>query len=98
MDLPPYSRHELVAEAVDRKDVPRLGGLRLDLLAQLHHEVVDRAIGRVGFDAPDAAQDIVARNRLTLALVQQLEQLDLVERELLALAAAPSCVGARERV
>jgi hypothetical protein len=87
--------HELVARAVDREDVAGCGRLRLDLLAQLDHEVVDGAVGRVGLDAPDALQDVVARDGLALALVEQLEQLDLVERELLDAARRVSGCGRR---
>src|SRR5690349_11128993 len=84
------SRHELVAVAVDREDVARFFVReRLDLLAQLYDEVVDAAvIGLHGLGSPHPIQDLVARDRRALALVQQLEQLRLVEgnRDRLAVA------------
>src|SRR5690606_27870363 len=87
---PPHtsSTHELVAEAVDREDVPRLLGPRLHLLAQLHDEVVDGAVVRGRLDAPHLVEELVAAHRLAGALVQELEELHLVERELRLAAAA----------
>lgn len=80
----PYAlRHQLVPEAVDRQDVLRLVGELFDLLAELDDEVVDGAVGGVGFDAPDLVQDLLSAHGLAHALVQEPEELDLVERELL---------------
>src|SRR4051812_10313093 len=70
---------QLVPGAVDRDDVSWFGGVLFDLLAQLDHEVVDAAGGRVAGDAPDLVQDLVARDRLAGALVEEADQLDLVE-------------------
>src|SRR5579871_3379803 len=74
------SGDQLVAGAVDGDDVARLGGVLLDLLAQLHHEVVDAAGGGVARDAPDLLQDLLARDGLARPLPQEAQELDLVER------------------
>ena len=55
------SRHQLVAGAVDREDVARLGGVLLDLLAQLDDEVVDGAGGRRGPGTPQIFSRISSR-------------------------------------
>ena len=47
----------------------RLVVVLLDLLAQLDDEVVDGAVGRVGLDAPDLVEDLVAGDGLVGALV-----------------------------
>src|SRR4051812_5757693 len=54
--------NELVARAIDRDDVLGFGGVLLDLLAQLHDEVVDAAGRRVARDAPDLLEELLARD------------------------------------
>src|SRR6185436_13107483 len=75
------SYHQLVAGPVDRDDVARLGRVFLDLLAQLHHEVVDAACARVARHAPDLLEDLLTRDRLSGPFPEQAQELDLVERE-----------------
>src|SRR3954451_19597021 len=55
---------ELVSHAPDRQDVGRVGGVRLDLLAQPPH--MYRHGGFVGdvFGAPDTVEQLVAREDL----------------------------------
>src|SRR4051812_3326889 len=74
-------RGQLVAIAVNGEDVRRLVGMRLDLLPQLHDEVVDGAVRRCRLEAPDLLEDLVAAHRLTDALHEEPQELDLVERE-----------------
>src|SRR5689334_18512563 len=80
-------RHELVAEAVDREDVPRALLVLLELAAQLDDEVVDGAAGRRSLDAPHLLEQLVARDGLVGLLAQELQHLELVERQPLAGAA-----------
>src|SRR4051812_49193143 len=88
-------RDELVAEAVDREDVPRVLLVLFELAAQLHDEVVDGARGRRCLDAPDLLEQLVARDGLLGALAQELQDLELVERQALAGAALGHDVLAR---
>src|SRR5688500_17023353 len=53
------SHDELVPKPVHRENMLRLLRLLLDLPAELHDEVVDRAIRGVGFEAPDFVEELV---------------------------------------
>src|SRR6185437_16541743 len=75
------SGHQLVAGAVDGHDVARLGGVLFDLLAQLHHEVVDAAGAGVPRHAPDLLQDLLAGDRLARPFPEEAQELHLVKRQ-----------------
>jgi len=56
------SRNKLVAHAVNRPEVYRIGWVLLQLLPQFQNVVVDGARGRIILVAPDFIQQFVARN------------------------------------
>src|SRR2546426_8100876 len=85
---------ELVAGAVDGQDVLRLVGCALELLAQLRHEVVDRARGRRLLVAPDLIEDLFSGDDLAGVADQIPEQIELARREVDALSGAVRLVGA----
>src|SRR5262245_34857723 len=89
------SDDQLVAGPVDAHGVARLGGVFLDLLAQLDDEVVDAARAGVPGDAPDLLQDLLARDRLAGPLPKQAQKLDLVERQRVRLPLARQLVLVR---
>jgi len=49
--------HELVSKTSNGYQVPRFRGFALDVAAQTHDEVVDRAGVRVFVEVPDVLQD-----------------------------------------
>src|SRR6185503_1128268 len=67
--------HELVADAVDREDVARVGAAVADLGAQLRDVCVDGAGAGIALVAPDVLEQLVARDGLALPLDQVAQQL-----------------------
>ena len=80
---------EAVAQAAQRHEIPRPVGIRLDLLPQIRHLVVDDAIGHVRVAAPDLVEQLRAREQAAGALDERRQQLEFERREVDRLAAAP---------
>ena len=74
-------RREAVADAEVRVDVAPVRRHPLELLAQLAHEHVDRAVAVDHRVAPHALVDLLARQDLPLVVGEQLDQLELAARE-----------------
>ena len=72
---------EAVADAEVRVDVAPARRRLLELLAQLAHEDVDRAVAVGHRVAPDALVDLLALEHLALGLGEQLDQLELAPRQ-----------------
>src|SRR5579864_3637637 len=79
---------EAVPDAAHREDVARLLGIALDLRAELLDEVVDRARRAVVVGAPDAPEDVVAREHATLLVDDAEKDVELARGHLHGLAAA----------
>ena len=73
---------EAVAHAEVRVDVAPVRRRLLELLAQLAHEDVDRAVAAGHRVAPDALVDLLALEHAALGAGQQLDQLELAAGEL----------------
>ena len=58
--VPIQSTDELIPDAVDREDMHGAVGLGLDFAPQLDDEVVDGAVVRASFEAPDFFEDFVS--------------------------------------
>src|SRR4051794_41805543 len=72
---------EAVADAEVGVDVAPAGRGALELLAQLAHEDVDRAVAVDHRIAPHALVDLLARELLAGGLGEQLDELELTARE-----------------
>ncbi len=74
-------RREAVADPEVRVDVAPLRRHALELLAQLAHEDVDRAVAVDHRVAPHALVDLLARHDLVAVVGEQLDELELAARE-----------------
>src|SRR3954470_7833329 len=72
---------EAVADAEVRVDVAPARRRALELLAQLAHEDVDRAVAVDHRVATDALVDLLALEHLALGVGEELDQLELAARE-----------------
>src|SRR5690606_38017427 len=79
---------ELVAHPAHREDVLGPVGVAFDLLAEPIHEVVDRPGGAVVIESPHVPKDRLARKHFAPASDQELEELELLRRQLDALSPA----------
>jgi hypothetical protein len=59
-----HSDFQPIAECVHSEQMARLGRSVLDLLPQLHDQLIEGARGAVILDAPDFVQERVARNHV----------------------------------
>src|SRR5690606_7024390 len=76
---------ELVAHPAHREDVLGPVGVAFDLLAEPIDEVVDRPGGAVVIESPHVPKDRLARKHFAPASDQELEELELLRRQLDAL-------------
>src|SRR5204862_4669111 len=70
-------RRHNISVSTDRVDVPRLPIVRLDLLTEAHHRVIDGPSHRRVGVAPDCAQQLVAIDDPVSPLRQVPQQLEL---------------------
>ena len=80
------SVEEAVADAPHGEEMPRVGRILLEALAQAQDEVVDRAGGGKHVVAPDPLEQVLARDDLAGVLGEHLEDHRFLLGELLRLA------------
>src|SRR5512145_3358702 len=68
---------ELVAQSVNRQDVPRLGAAVADLGSELGDVGVDSASRGIALVSPHVLEELLARNGLPFALDEVAQQLEL---------------------
>jgi len=72
---------ELVANAIERHDVFRLGRPGFDLLPELCDVIVNRSRKEVSGDSSDVVEQLFARHDMAAPLDQVLENLELARRQ-----------------